>query len=437
MNPEMVRTQHSREGVAEPQDTQTRLVLDLPPQWQNETIGPAIESWDQRVEAGRRPPSLRLGGLPPRIGIELAWMAYWQFCDGSKVAVSEFNEAASVLRWAFETGRSSCDSIVDLDHAGFTRLYRSWFERRRGRLPANTSARDLLCVLFGYPRQALLARSNESAWWALDDWIPRCNPRIPLRNREPRRSEGCRPGRARIRWVRDAIKWHLGCALEAGTLTWSTIMGERTPALLLLDRWLAALDDPAEFTTNLANAGRLSKSYRDWVSDPTTRPRKTTTPATTRAVNTKLRAVVELMTFVVDNRAECHRLMGPSPWDDLTEAHAAIWRKQIVAHTSKPAAQRAPLHRRSRTGRHLCLPAGARRQPQRNCDSDRQRNRTANQRVWRCSDDANVVVADADWAAGKRDLHVRVRLPFTSHRSCYSSRGRRAGRAIPIRAKQD
>jgi integrase len=285
-------------------------------------------------------------------------MAYWQFCDGSKVAVSEFNQAGSVLRWAFETGRSSCDSIVDLDRAGFARLSRSWCERRRGRLPANSSARDLLCVLFGYPRQALLARSNDSAWWALDDWIPRCDPRIPLRNREPRRSEGCRPGRARIRWVSDAIKWHLGCALETGTLTWSTIMSERIPALLLLDRWLSTLGDPAEFTTNLANAGRLSKSYRDWVSDPTNRSAKTTTLATTRAVNTKLRAVVELMAFVADNRAECHRVMGPSPWDDLTDAHAAIWRKQIVRTRANP-----PLNEHHYVDDHAlaeisaCLPA--------------------------------------------------------------------------------
>jgi integrase len=336
MQPETARTQ---QGVARPQDMQARLVLDLPPEWQTETIQPTTESWSQRIEAGRRPRRLQLAGLPPRIRIELTWMAYWQYCDGSKVAVSEFNQAASLLRWAFQTGRSSCGSIIDVDRASFARLYRAWFESRHGRLPANSSARDLLSVLFGYPRQALLARSNESAWWALDDWIPRCDPRIPLRDREPRRAEGCRPGRARIRWVGDAIKWHLGCALETGTLTWSTVLGQRTPSLLLFDRWLSSLDDPAQLTTDLPNASKLAASFRNWVSNPLSRSGTAPVPAaqrSSRAVNTKLRAVVDLLTFVADNRETCHRLMGPSPWDHLTEDYPAIWSRQIGRARSRP-----------------------------------------------------------------------------------------------------
>ncbi len=312
------------------------LLSDLPTEWRGVVIGPDIDMWEYATEAGSST-LLRLGGLPARIRTELAWMAYWQFREGNKVTASEYNQIARMLAQCMGTGRLSLDSVLDVDTAEFVPLYRGWFERRHERLPSPRATVGMRRAFCGCPRSALIARMNDGPWWALDVWIPRCDPRIPLRDREPRRTENCRPGQAQIPWMREAIKWHLGTALEAGTLTWSTLVSHHSTALLMFDRWLSTLDDPAAVCRNLDNAGRLAASFRRWVSHPENRIRSATRrSASPCTVNKTLRAVAGLMAFIADNLDECRRLIGPSPWDDLTDAHSPIWRKQITRARSAP-----------------------------------------------------------------------------------------------------
>jgi Phage integrase family len=312
-----------------------RLLCDLPAQWRGDVIGPGIDAWEQRIETGQAT-RLHLGGLPATIRAELAWMAHWQYQDGCKVAVSEFNVAAAVLCWMAETNRCTMDSVLSMDAETFTRHHRVWFELRHGRLPSIGSASAMRRVLFGYPRHGLIVRVNDRPWWTLDEWVPRCDPRIPLRDREPRRSDSCRPGQAQIPWMADVIKWHLATALQAGTLTWSSV-SDHCIDLLMFDRWLSTLDDPAAVFTNLDNTARLAGSFRRWVSDPENRTRsaikRSASPPT---VNQTLRAAADLMAFIADNLDECRRLIGPSPWDHLTDAHPLIWRKQITRTRSAP-----------------------------------------------------------------------------------------------------
>ena len=99
------------------------------------------------------------------------------------------------------------------------RLHGVWFRAKHGRLPAQYDGRRVhLERLLSYPRLALAARLHDGAWWEMDTWHPRCDPRIPLRDREPCRSVGCSPGEAQLPWVKNAVKWHLGMLLESGTL---------------------------------------------------------------------------------------------------------------------------------------------------------------------------------------------------------------------------
>jgi hypothetical protein len=50
--------------------------------------------------------------------------------------------------------------------------------------------------VFGFARQALIAACHEGPWRQLDDWHPRCDPRIPLIDREPVANYGCYPARS-------------------------------------------------------------------------------------------------------------------------------------------------------------------------------------------------------------------------------------------------
>jgi hypothetical protein len=182
---------------ADGSDPAGRLLADLSPAWHGEVIGPGIDGWETIVEGGRGRP-IRLAGLPARLRREIAWMAHWQHRDGLKVSVDVCNQLASMLAWAGESGRP-LPSLAWAGKHDLLRLHSVWFHARHGRLPAEYDGRRVrLERLLSYPRLALAARLHDGAWWEMDTWHPRCDPRIPLRVREPCRSVGCSPGEARL-----------------------------------------------------------------------------------------------------------------------------------------------------------------------------------------------------------------------------------------------
>jgi hypothetical protein len=176
-----------------------RMLADLPPGWHGDVIGPGIEGWESVGEAGRDR-ALHLEGLPGRLRLELTWMAHWQHRDGLKVPVDTCNQLASLLAWAAGAGHMLPQSLAWADKQDLLRLHGVWFHARHGRLPAeNNGSRVRLGRLLGYPRLALAARLHDGAWWELDSWHPRCDPRIPLRPREPGRPSAARRGKPGFR----------------------------------------------------------------------------------------------------------------------------------------------------------------------------------------------------------------------------------------------
>jgi integrase len=315
-----------RTGDADPV---ARLLADLPPQWRGESIGLDIVDWTARNGRGRMT-ALRLHRLPERLRVELAWMAHWQYLDGVGVQVAGINQIAAVLADATDAKRAVPGSLRDLDWGAASRMVSVWFEARHQRLPAPVSLRNLR-PLFGYPRLALTARLHAGPWWEMDIWYPRCDPRIPLRDREPCGSVGCAPGAIVVPWLRDAAKWALAMMLQAGVLTWGTIRGDRVQCLLRFDRWLATLPDPTHVVGDPHQAGGLAAAFRQWASDPANRASTLRgRPPTSSGAKQDMRAVAQLMAFVWDNHEDYRRRFGPSPWDTLTEAHPALWSRQIT-----------------------------------------------------------------------------------------------------------
>jgi hypothetical protein len=323
------RTARLRPVPAAAADPAGRLLAGLPPAWHGEVIGPGINGWETIVEGGRDRP-IRLPGLPARLRHEIAWMARWQHRDGLKVSVDVCNQLASMLAWADESGRP-LPSLAWAGKHDLLRLHGVWFHARHGRLPAGYDGhRVRLERLLSYPRLALAARLHDGAWRELDIWHPRCDPRIPLRDREPCRSVGCSPGEARLPWVKNAVKWHLGVLLESGTLTWSTLTGQRSQALLRFSRWLDSLPDPAAAVGDPQQAGVFAAAFRRWACEPSNRSSAGRPPAAVSAgkVNLDLWSVAGLMDFLAGHRQEAAHVLGPSPWDELTDAHPAIWLRQ-------------------------------------------------------------------------------------------------------------
>src|SRR5664280_2171286 len=144
-------------------------------------------------------------------------MAHWQATDGTRCSIWALNQLANILRRARREHHSFPPSIRAMDWPTAAALQGWFYAARWGRLPP-PSSRARLRVVFRFARLALLARCHDGQWWALDDWHPRCDPRIPLSAREPLGNYGCSPGQITQPWLREAVKWHLGTMLEAGTL---------------------------------------------------------------------------------------------------------------------------------------------------------------------------------------------------------------------------
>jgi hypothetical protein len=248
-------------------DPVQRLWRELPAPWRGPVIGPGIENWAAITENGER--RLDLTGLPDPFPAELAWMAHWQSVDGTRSSVLALNQLANILRMAAREHRPFPASMRDLDWEAAAALQRWFYVHRWGRLPSK-GVGDRLRVVFRFARLALLARCHHGPWWALDDWQPRCDPRIPLSAREPQANYGCAPGQITLPWLREAVKWHLGTQLEAGTLRWTTVSQERLKCLQRFDNWLTiTFDDPPPCSgTPRQPPGRRPRS----VAGPQTRP---------------------------------------------------------------------------------------------------------------------------------------------------------------------
>lgn len=311
-----------------------RLWEELPPAWRGPVIGPDIPEWAAISEAGER--RVNLQDLPDPFPAEMAWMVHWQVLDGTRSPAQAMNHLANILRRAQQYGHPFPPSVRAMDWQAAAALQGWFYAHRWGRLASRTS-RARLRPVFRFARLALMARCSTEPWWTLDEWQPRCDPRIPITGREPYAGFGCHPGQISISWLRAATKWHLGTLLEAGTLRWTTVGLERLRSLIRFDRWLACeFTDPTEVVAVPTLAGQQAELFRRWVSQNSNRKLREADLRThnaligPRLVNDDVRAVAELLEFMAANKDQARTVLGDSPWDLLTAAHADAWYRQIT-----------------------------------------------------------------------------------------------------------
>jgi len=327
--------------LVEDADPIWRLWEQLPPEWRGPVIGDGIDNWlDISENKGQR---LNLSGLSDVMAAEMAWMAHWQAQDGTRASILGLAQLANILRRAIHEGRDFPPSIRVMDWPAAEALQGWYYAKRWRRLPVDYIRRRLR-VAFGFARTALIAHCHDGHWWELDEWHPRCDPRIPLTGREPVANYGCSPGQISVPWLRAATKWWLGTMLESGTLRWSTVSQEKPRSVFRFDKWLTTcLDDPREILGDPTAARQQAAAFARWAADPHNRmmrdsdQRHLGKPVHARQVNDDIRAVAELFEFVADNSIEARSVLGIGPWQQVTDAHAASWFHQIsrVSHTKE------------------------------------------------------------------------------------------------------
>jgi integrase len=327
-----------------------RLWRALPEPWQGSIVGPGIPGWASMIDCcdGRR---LNLTGIPDVMAAELAWMAYWHAGDGTRVSVAAIGHLAATIRCAVGRGHPLPASVRQMDLDAAAALQEWYCLTLRGRFPS-APTRAKLHTLFRFAHPALVAACHDGHWWELDQWYPRCDPRIPLGDREPLGHIGSNPGLIGLPWLRAAAKWCLGTLLDAGTLRWGSVSQGRMASLQRFDRWLTGtFPDLREILGDPAAAPGQAAAFRRWDADPVNRcgtgkQRKVPAAVDPRNVNKDLLAVAELFEFMATNDDHARAVLGPhaAPWTQVTTAHAASWSRQIV---------RLPLRKTLRSDRYV------------------------------------------------------------------------------------
>jgi hypothetical protein len=213
------------------------------------------------------------------------------------------------------------DSFAALSVSEWMAAARRQFHDRHGRLPAawfEQKQRPPIARLHA----ALVRAYDAREWWRADVWEPRRDPRIPVREHEPRGSiRVCFAGVPQA-WLREALKWYLAACLERGLLTWSSLSSYRT-YLGYFSEFLvsAGIEHP-----RLAGERELRGVALTYLAHLRARRGRGDRPLSLSSVSHSQSTVSGFYEFMADHRTEAAKALGEPRWLELSDAHARFWR---------------------------------------------------------------------------------------------------------------
>src|ERR1019366_4272228 len=101
----------------------------------------------------------------------------------------------------------------------------------------------------------------------------------------------------------------------------------------------ACFDDPRDILGDLPAAPGQAAAFARWAAEPANRSddsRRAPGTAGPHLVNADLRAVADLFEFVAASPSDTRRVLGPSPWDGVTQAHAVSWYRKVTRIPHQP-----------------------------------------------------------------------------------------------------
>ncbi|MGH2926616.1 MAG: tyrosine-type recombinase/integrase, partial [Solirubrobacteraceae bacterium] len=322
------RARRSRARGARSREAAAALVAQLPDAFTLCTSGIDLDAapFSEVIHrySWRRAPRISVAELPEPMRCELAWWLWSLHAGGERVTPWALAAWVKVAAAVASDPERAVDSFVCLSVEEWITAAKRRFYERHGRLPA---------AVFEHNHRATIARLHAALdrayspgeWWRADVWEPRRDPRIPVREHEPL-------GNARLRfadivqpWLREAIKWFFGAALEQGVLAWTSLPGYRTYLGGYFSEFLiqAGIDDPslASSETELRGVALQLLSYLRG-----RRSRRGGGPLSGTSVGLAQSAVQGFYLFMADHRHEAARALDEPRWAELSDAHARLWR---------------------------------------------------------------------------------------------------------------
>jgi integrase len=276
---------------------------------------------------GKSCPVADLSALPGPMRREVTWCMFRIIELGGRVQMpGTVMLVRRLTEITADHGAGAPRSLMDLPARTWLQQIPLAVHRRRGRLPAPSSATQMRQVLLRFLWLLDLAYDTRP-WWQRESWHPVEDHRIPLRQHEPLGRQAIHFHRIAAGWLRRAAQWHGKVALETGTLRWSTL-SQRVFALTVLDAFLAGrgiseprLDaDPArvrQLMQDFLGHVRASQSSRG----PTAGQRVSAAHAKTVLVH-----VEQFYLFMHDHKETAAGAAGEPGWRELGAGHAGFYR---------------------------------------------------------------------------------------------------------------
>lgn len=312
-------------------DRHAALWAQVPELWRRETypieIDPFASVFSRIKET--RVVDLQVGLLSASAGQELMWWVWHCYDQGKRrINAAWLRNVAFALSYHHQkVGGEAVDSILSVTRRELQHAHQESTYARRGRLPAASVVRNVDREVAAI-QEVLALRHDRVLWWEQDRWKCREDPRIPVREHEPRYGQSIRFTVIQTPWLRRAAKYYFRVTLETGQYSWGSLLSVIV-YLKYFDDFLVSrgLEHPALVSDPRTQLHALMLDYLSVL-----RSRTTTVGArrgqrlADRTVNQAQLAVAAFYLFMVDHHHELATTTGDPRFGDLTDAHARLWR---------------------------------------------------------------------------------------------------------------
>ena len=285
---------------------------------------------------GKSCPVADVSALPGPMRQEVTWCMFRIIELGGRVQMpGTVMLARRLTEITADRGARAPRSLMDLPARAWLQEIPLAVHRRRGRLPAPSSATQMRQVLLRFLWLLDLAYDTRP-WWRRESWHPVEDRRIPVREHEPLGRQAIHFHRITAGWLRRAAQWHGKAALQTGVLRWSTL-GQRVFALTVLDAFLAGrgISEPRlaagpalvrQLMQDFLGHVRASRASRG----PTAGQRVSAAHAKTVLVH-----VEQFYLFMHDHKDAAAAALGEPGWRELGAGHAGFYRTRELPRPAR------------------------------------------------------------------------------------------------------
>ena len=290
--------------------------------------------WEGRFSRGKKVCTLLdLRDLPEEIACEMLYAA-WRLLDlGAAVHVGDTSTFLRDLRRALKACAPPRASLMDAPVERWEQDLLRACAGRRGKVPDRWDRQRIRSQLHRI-YFAVYSAYDTRPWWRREIWDAENDPRIPLREHEPR-THACQFTDVHPLWLRDGLRYFLGMQMQTGALS----MASARSYLISIRKFGRYLQDRGVQHPRLAEDREgLRDLVLGWRGEVASmRSERTGGSLSKSTAYQYLNQPENLYAWLLDHRADLSRAVGDDRWLALGIEHSRFYQPGERPRTSARA----------------------------------------------------------------------------------------------------